>query len=148
MLVLTNTHPHADPPIKKYMFNNGPINCGNDKYNQLFYNNQFGSYNSYKNYDRKYVLLRTLVWRLCSSSLLDVSLNKGVYTLSCTSDVVAKNCSLLLSSIQHFMLLLSIYVLYSNIRYNFISCIMSCGNKLVYLYYSIVTAREKFWGLL
>ena len=29
----------------------------------------------------------------------------------------------------HFMLLLSIYVLYSNVTY--ISCIMSCGNKIV-----------------
>ena len=44
------------------MFNNGPINCGNDEYNQRFYNNQFGSYNFYRNYDKKkYVLLRTLV---------------------------------------------------------------------------------------
>ena len=32
----------------------------------------------------------------------------------------------------HFMLLLSIYVLYSNVTY--ISCIMSCGNKIVKLF--------------
>ena len=36
----------------------------------------------------------------------------------------------------HFMLLLSIYVLYSNVTY--ISCIMSCGNKIV----SIVCFNE------
>ena len=31
--------------------------------------------------------------------------------------------------VPHFMLLLSIYVLYSNETYIIISCIMSCGNK-------------------
>ena len=29
---------------KKYIYNNSHINCGNDKKNQRFYNNQFGSY--------------------------------------------------------------------------------------------------------
>ena len=31
----------------------------------------------------------------------------------------------------HFMSLLSIYALYSNVTYIYISCIMSCGNKIV-----------------
>ena len=35
---------------KKYLYNNSHINCGNDKKNQRFYNNQFGSYNSNRNY--------------------------------------------------------------------------------------------------
>ena len=42
------THPHADPHIEKND-NNSHINGGNDKKNQRFYNNQLGSYNSYKN---------------------------------------------------------------------------------------------------
>ena len=37
----------------------------------------------------------------------------------------------------HFMLLLSIYVLYSNVTY--ISCIMSCGNKIVSNCFKIVS---------
>ena len=41
----TQTHTYK----KKHIYNNSYINCGNDK-NQRFYNNQFGSYNSYRNY--------------------------------------------------------------------------------------------------
>ena len=45
------THPHADPHTeKKYIYNNSHINCGNDKKNQWFYHNQFGSFNFYRNY--------------------------------------------------------------------------------------------------
>ena len=45
------THLHADPHTeKKYIYNNSHINCGNDKNNQLFYHNQFGSYTYYRNY--------------------------------------------------------------------------------------------------
>ena len=43
-------HPLADPHIKKYIYNNSKVNCGNDKNNQRFYNNQFGSDNSHSNY--------------------------------------------------------------------------------------------------
>ena len=40
------THPHADPHIEnKCILNNIHVNyCGNDKKNQWFYNNKFGSY--------------------------------------------------------------------------------------------------------
>ena len=45
------THPHADPYTEKvYIDNNSHINCGNDKKNQRFSNNKFGSCNSYRNY--------------------------------------------------------------------------------------------------
>ena len=43
-----HTHPHADPHIeKKSIYTISHINFGNDRKNQRFYNNQFGSYNSY-----------------------------------------------------------------------------------------------------
>ena len=37
-----------------YIYNNSHINCCNDKKYQRFYNNQFGSYNSYRNNLRQY----------------------------------------------------------------------------------------------
>ena len=47
------SHPHACRQIhrkKVYLYINSRINCGNDKKNQRFYNNQLGSYNSYRNF--------------------------------------------------------------------------------------------------
>ena len=47
----TRTDVHADQHIEKkcvYISNNGQLNCGNGK-NQRFCNNQFGSYNFYRN---------------------------------------------------------------------------------------------------
>ena len=48
----------------------------------------------------------------------------------------------------HFMLLLSIYVLYSNVTYIYIyiyiyiSCIVSCGNKLVPNCFNVITIKR------
>ena len=65
------THPHADPHIEKYMYNNSCINCGNDKKNQWFYYNQFGSCNSYRNYLKPKIIIQSnlqVFQRFCLSS--------------------------------------------------------------------------------
>ena len=48
----TDVHIHTQTHTYKkvYIYNNSYINCDNDKKNQQFYNNQFGSVNSYRNY--------------------------------------------------------------------------------------------------
>ena len=43
------TPTHRPTHEKMYIYNNSHINYGNDKKNQRFYNNKFGSYNSYGN---------------------------------------------------------------------------------------------------
>ena len=51
--IRTDVHIHTQTPYiekKVYIYNNSHVNCGNDKKNQRLYNNQFGSYISYRNY--------------------------------------------------------------------------------------------------
>ena len=61
----TDVHIHTQTE-KKYIYNNSYINGGNDKKNQWFYHDQFGSYNYCRNY-----LKRILLYKITYKCFID-----------------------------------------------------------------------------
>ena len=69
----TDVHIHTKTHTQKnkYIYNNSRINCGNDKKNQWFYHNQFGSYNYYRNYLKPTIIQSKLYYKVTYKCFID-----------------------------------------------------------------------------